>query len=231
MRTGVLLSVVLYIFCMPVRESGRDKAVRYLRETVLADPAVQGTFLNEVELAKRIGVSRTPVREALLLLVSDGLVEMMPGRGAYVPPLTGRQIRELMELRGILERHAATRTLTGGTVPLPALRAALAEQEKLVRDGPDDLATATAFIDRDMAFHQSLVDAVGNATIARTYAGLRVRQRRVGVAALYRAANRQRSVCTEHGRIVDALAAGDEAAAHAAIDEHLELTLRVLLEA
>jgi DNA-binding GntR family transcriptional regulator len=206
MRTGVLLSVVLYIFCMPVRESGRDKAVRYLRETVLADPAVQGTFLNEVELAKRIGVSRTPVREALLLLVSDGLVEMMPGRGAYVPPLTGRQIRELMELRGILERHAATRTLTGGTVPLPALRAALAEQEKLVRDGPDDLATATAFIDRD-------------------------RQRRVGVAALYRAANRQRSVCTEHGRIVDALAAGDEAAAHAAIDEHLELTLRVLLEA
>ncbi|MCW0212811.1 MAG: GntR family transcriptional regulator [Pseudonocardia sp.] len=219
---------------MPVRESGRDRAVHYLRETVLADPAVQGTFLNEGELATRIGVSRTPVREALLLLVADGLVEMMPGRGAYVPPLSGRQIRELMELRGVLERHAATRTLTDATVPLPALHEALAEQEKLVPAGPDggdDLATATAFIDWDMTFHQSLIDAVGNGTITRTYAGLRVRQRRVGVTALYRAANRRRSVCTEHGRIVDALASGDEAAAHAAIDEHLELTLRVLLEA
>ena len=51
-------------------ESGRDRAYRHLRETVLVDPAVQGTFLNEGGLAQAIGVSRTPVREALLLLVS-----------------------------------------------------------------------------------------------------------------------------------------------------------------
>ena len=77
--------------------SGRERAYRHLRETVLVDPAVQGTFLNEVDLAQDIGVSRTPVREALLLLVAEGLVEMVPKRGAYVPPLSGRQIRELME--------------------------------------------------------------------------------------------------------------------------------------
>lgn len=210
-----------------VRESGRDRALHYLRETVLVDPAVQGTFLNEVELAGRIGVSRTPVREALLLLVADGLVEMLPGRGAYVPPLTGRQIRELMELRGVLERHAAARTLAEGTVPLEQLRAVLDEQRELAGTGGD----AGAFIERDMVFHQAIVDAAGNALLARTYAGLRVRQRRLGVAALFRSADRQRNVCTEHEHILGALEAGDADAAGAAIDEHLGLTLRVLLEA
>ncbi len=83
--------------------SGREKAYAYLRENILIDPEVQGKFLNEQELAAEIGVSRTPVREALLLLVSDGLVELIPQRGAYVPPVTGREMSELMELRGVLE--------------------------------------------------------------------------------------------------------------------------------
>ncbi|WP_028937816.1 GntR family transcriptional regulator [Pseudonocardia spinosispora] len=216
-----------------VRTSGRDRALHYLRETVLADPNVQGTFLNEVELADRIGVSRTPVREALLLLVADGLVEMLPGRGAYVPPLTGRQIRELLELRGILERHSAIRALAENTVPLSQLRTLLIEQRRLAEDtgGADGLNIATAFIDRDMEFHQALIDASGNTMLARTYAGLRVRQRRLGVTAVFHSAPRRLAVCTEHERIVDALAASDETATLTAIDDHLTLSLRVLLEA
>src|SRR6476660_2340803 len=98
--------------------SGSEKAYAYLRENILIDPEVQGKFLNEQELAAEIGVSRTPVREALLLLVSDGLVELIPQRGAYVPVITGRQIAELFELRGVLERHVAATTIKAGTVPL-----------------------------------------------------------------------------------------------------------------
>jgi DNA-binding GntR family transcriptional regulator len=214
------------------RESGRDRAYRHLRETVLVDPAVQGTFLNEVELAQVIGVSRTPVREALLLLVADGLVEMVPKRGAYVPPLSGRQIKELMEMRGLLEQHAASVTLAARRVPIAAMREALAEQERLVEPQPAaDGDTAKEFIEWDRQFHQSLVDAAGNELIARTYAGLRTRQVRVGVAALFRATDRQRAVCAEHDRIVRALEAGDEAAAHAAIEDHLHITLQLFLEA
>jgi DNA-binding GntR family transcriptional regulator len=208
--------------------SGRERAYRHLRETVLVDPAVQGTFLNEVDLAQDIGVSRTPVREALLLLVAEGLVEMVPKRGAYVPPLSGRQIRELMELRTLLEQHAASVTLAQHSVPLETMRAALAEQERLLTAEPCD---AREFIEWDRRFHQSLVDAAGNELIARTYAGLRTRQVRVGVAALFRAIDRQRAVCAEHGRIVDALESGDEAAAHAAISEHLRITQQLFLQA
>lgn len=217
--------------------SGRERAYRHLRDTVLVDPAVQGTFLNEVELATEVGVSRTPVREALLLLAADGLVEMVPKRGAYVPPLSGRQIKELMELRGLLEQHAASVTLAAGAVPLAAMRDALAAQERLIETAQERLIEAASddaaqeFIEWDRQFHQALVDAARNELIARTYAGLRTRQVRVGVAALFRAADRQRAVCGEHRRIVDALAAGDEAAARAAIEDHLQITLRLFLEA
>ena len=82
-----------------------------------------------------------------------------------------------------------------------------------------------------MVFHQALVDAADNVILARSYANLRVRQRRMGVTALFRGADRQLAVCEEHGEIVSALAARDEAAAVGAIDAHLERTMQVLLQA
>nr|WP_083782261.1 GntR family transcriptional regulator [Kineococcus radiotolerans] len=235
MRTGAPRSCsaggpVVYTCRVPGRSTGRERAYQYLRDEVLVDPSVQGTFLNELDLATRVGVSRTPVREALLLLVSEGLVELVPQRGAYVPVLTGRQVSELMDLRGALERHAATRTVAAGTVPFAALEEAL-DQQRLLLGGGGGTDAARRFIEWDRVFHSVLVDAVGNGLLSSTYANLRVRQVRIGVQALYSAAGRQETVCEEHRRIVDALAAGDVAEAHAAIDEHLQVTLRVLLAA
>lgn len=209
--------------------SGREKAYLFVRDEVLTSPAATGTFLNEQELATRIGVSRTPVREALLMLQSEGLVEMVPKRGAHVPAMSGRQIGELMDLRGVLERHAATTALAHGSAPVDAMSAALAEQEALADSRETD--AATRFIEIDGRFHQTLVDSAGSELLSRTYAGLRARQLRVGVSALFSASDRQHRVCAEHRTIVDALAAGDEASAHAAIDDHLEVTLGVLLRA
>lgn len=214
-----------------MQESGRDRALRYLREVVLVDPDVQGTFLSEVELARRIGVSRTPVREALMLLVADGLVELAPGRGAHVPPMSGRQVRELMELRALFEKHAAARTIDSGTAPVQEMADLLVEQEKLAASGPDNPDAASAFIECDVRFHQVLIDAADNATMSRSYAALRVKQHRIGMSALFRAADRQRAVCGEHARIVDALAGGDADRASEAIDQHIGCTLQVLLEA
>ena len=215
-----------------MQKSGRDRALDYLRNVVLADPDLQGCFLNEVDLAKRIGVSRTPVREALLLLVADGLVEMLPGRGAYIPPFTGRQVYELMEMRAVFERYAASRVIAIDAVPVHAMRGLLAEQRSLATTGDVGSAESAAlFIAKDADFHQTLVDAAGNSMLARSYVNLRVRQRRIGVVALFRDADRQLAVCTEHGEIVEALADRDEPAALAAIDNHLQRTTQVLLQA
>lgn len=204
--------------------SGREKAYAYLKETVLTDPAMQGEFLSEQEVADRIGVSRTPIREALLLLAAEDLVELVPKRGARVAPLSGREITELMELRGIVERYAAERVIATDSRPLTELNALLERQRALT--GP---AQAREFIAVDQQFHMTLVSAVGNGLLERHYEGLRGRQVRAGVVALFNARNRQDAVLQEHRAILDALTAGDAAAACAAIDGHLESTLRVLL--
>ncbi|MFJ2607827.1 GntR family transcriptional regulator [Streptomyces sp. NPDC091279] len=204
--------------------SGREKAYTYLKETVLTDPAMQGAYLSEQEIADRIGVSRTPIREALLLLAAEDLVELVPKRGARVTPLTGREITELMELRGIVERHAAQQLVTGDRVPTAELRTLLARQAGLT--GPDQ---AREFIAVDHQFHATLVSALGNALLDRHYEGLRSRQVRTGVVALYNRQGRQDAVLHEHRAILDALAAGDAEAACAAIDSHLQSTLKVLL--
>lgn len=204
--------------------SGREKAYAYLKDTVLTDPAMQGEFLSEQEIADRIGVSRTPIREALLLLAAEDLVELVPKRGARVSPLTGREISELMELRGIVERYAAQQVIGAERAPLKELGDLLERQREL--NGPDQ---AKEFIAVDHLFHSTLVSAVGNALLERHYDGLRSRQVRAGVVALYNQHGRQEAVLHEHQDILTALAAGDATAACAAIDSHLQSTLKVLL--
>ncbi|MEU8823691.1 GntR family transcriptional regulator [Streptomyces sp. NPDC048636] len=205
-------------------QSGREKAYAFLKETVLTDPDMQGRFLTEQEIADRIGISRTPIREALLLLAAEDLVQLVPKRGAHIAPLSGREITELMELRGIVERHAADRAIAAAKVPVAELTGLLERQRRLT--GPDQ---AKEFIAVDHLFHATLVAAVGNQLLNRHYEGLRSRQIRAGVVALYNQTGRQEAVLCEHRAILDAVASGDAEAARAAISGHLESTLKVLL--
>ncbi|XAS68425.1 GntR family transcriptional regulator [Micrococcaceae bacterium Sec5.7] len=215
--------------------TGRQKAYEYLRDQILVDPGMQGKFVNEQELARDIGVSRTPVREALLLLVSDGLIELIPNRGALIPVISGRQIAELFELRGVLERHAAATTIKSGAVPVAEMARTLDEQRQaLSAEGVlngTGRNRATEFIRLDQHFHQLLIDAGSNELISQTYSKLRARQVFVGVEALFRTHDRQSRVCDEHQVIVEALRRGDVDAAQAAIDHHLAVTLDLFLRA
>jgi len=209
--------------------TSRDKAYAHLRDHVLIDPAMQGQFLNEQKLAAEIGVSRTPVREALLLLASDGLVNLIPQRGAYIPAVTGREISELMEMRGALESLGARLAIASGNVPLEAMAEILSRQTEL----PDNLEPEATrkFIRLDTLFHQLLVDAAGNELMSRTYSKLHVRQMLVGVAALTRIKGRRRHVCEEHQEILEALKVGDVQQAQQAIERHLAITEEIFLRA
>ena len=204
--------------------SGRQLAYEHLKDAVLSDPAMQGRFVNEQALADEIGVSRTPIREALLLLAAEELVQLVPKRGAYIAPVGSREVRELFEIRGMIECYAARRTLELSVVPLERMRAELGRQRDL--RAADD---ARAFIDCDHGFHAALVHAVDNEMLAKSYDGLRARQIRAGIVALFRAADRRETVLAEHEAIVDALAAGDPEASASAIRAHLDATQRVLL--
>lgn len=202
--------------------SGREVAYAHLKDTVLSDPAMQGQFVNEQALADEIGVSRTPIREALLLLAAEELVQLVPKRGAYVAPVGGKEIRELFEIRAMIECYAARSAIELDAVPLEAMRRELDDQRGLGED------QAREFIDHDHRFHSALVAAVGNGMLSKTYDGLRARQIRAGVEALFRSDGRRKSVLSEHEAIVSALAASDQEAAAAAITEHLSATRQVL---
>jgi DNA-binding GntR family transcriptional regulator len=209
--------------------SGREKAYEFLKDVVLTDPLMQGRFVSEQDVADRIGVSRTPVREALLLLAAEELVQLAPKKGAYVAPVSWREIAELMDLRGMVERHAAERVLAAGEPandgpPLADMREAL-DRQRMLRGQAD----ARAFIDWDRRFHAALVAATGNQMLTRMYEGLRARQVRAGVTALHQSAGRQDAVLTEHEAILAALTGGDVVATTSAITAHLEATLKVLV--
>jgi DNA-binding GntR family transcriptional regulator len=205
-----------------MRLSGRERAYDFLKKDVLTDPDMQGQFINEQSLADRIGVSRTPIREALLMLAAEELVQLVPKRGAYIAPMSGRELAELIELRGMIERFAAQRSLTSDT--LDEMRDALAAQH-LLRSPRQ----AKEFIELDTRFHTALVRATGNQMLTRMYEGLHDRQVRAGLMALFQAPGRQDSVLAEHKAIVDALAAGNAESVAQAIDSHLEGTLKILL--
>lgn len=206
-------------------ESGRQRAYQHLRTAVLTNPAMTGTFINEQEVATTVGVSRTPVREALLLLAAEDLVQLVPHRGAFVAPVPGRQIVELLQARGLIECWAATTCLDNDRAPIRGMSAALENQRAIAADGD-----ARAFIDLDRQFHERLVDAAGNSVLGRLYETLRARHVLLGVVALERSATRRQDVLSEHQAIVDALASGDRDDAEAAIRRHLGTTGEVLMQ-
>ncbi|MFI7102240.1 GntR family transcriptional regulator [Streptomyces sp. NPDC050161] len=205
-------------------QSGREKAYAYLKDVVLTDPEMQDRFLSEQDIADRIGVSRTPIREALLLLAAEDLVRLVPKRGAHIAPLTAREISELMEMRGLIEKFAAEHTTARGCAPLEEMAQVLAFQETLRGE-----ESAKEFISADHRFHATLVAAVGNTLMSRQYDALRSRQIRAGVIALYQSGDRRGEVLTEHRRILERLTAGDAAGACTAIESHIEATQRILL--
>jgi len=203
-----------------------QKAYEYLRSEVLVDPSIQGTFLNEQDLATEIGVSRTPVREALRVLATEGLVEMLPNRGTYVSKVTRQQARDVMELRKILECHAARVSIELDRLPIEAMLEILDTQRSFISNTSHSSSIEFIALDRD--FHFELLKAAGNSEIIRTYDRLQTRQRIIGAEALSTLTRRE-AVCLEHQAIVDSLKSGDVSSAETAISEHIAVTEAHLL--
>ena len=200
--------------------TGRDRAYAYLREQLLTDPTLQGGFVNEQDAAEVIGVSRTPVREALLMLSAERLVQLVPHRGAFVPQLTGARVEEILDARRIIESACARAALTAGERPGPVM-AALVDRQREAIGAPDH-----RFLELDRDFHATLVAAAGNRVLTDMYESLRMRHVLIGVQAVERGPMRLHDVVAEHERIVAALDGCDAAAAEAAIADHLRATHR-----
>lgn len=198
-----------------------DRAYDQLLDRMLEGGLPPGTLLQERVLAEMLGISRTPVREALAKLESEGFVTRHVGRLLVVRDVPLQELMEILHVRTILETEAAG--IAAGRIAaadLAELRALF--QAQLAGPLPD----GGNFWAADDRLHGLIVDAAGNAILADTVRGLR---RRTRMFNLKRLPERFRPGCLEHLAIVAALEAGDGAAAREAVATHLDNTRRSIL--
>lgn len=187
-----------------------------LRSRIIANELPYGAKLTEDSLAKELGVSRTPVREAFNRLAQEGLVTVFPGRGAFVATLSFSDMVQLLEIRETLEGMAAR---------LATNRLTKANLEKLRRKMEVELEKAvgndyTGYLDVDRQFHESVISASGNQHLSQLMKSLRDRIQMLRHRSVILPGRAHKSF-QEHLQIIDALAARDPDLAEERIRTHI----------
>jgi DNA-binding GntR family transcriptional regulator len=194
----------------------KDRAYAHVKEQILEGLFPGGEMLSEGEVADRLGMSRTPVREAFLLLEAEGLLRLYPKRGALVVPVSTEEINEVLETRLVIERHCAEAVARRDPQALiEELWGFISDQEHHILDG-----NRIGFVEADRLFHRAIVSADGNSILTRLHDSLRERQRRMGAAIVARDPAVQRRYLREHTGIVEALAGGGDVGR--LLEAHLE---------
>ena len=189
----------------PARTSRVEEAYRLLKRRILDNELPAGEQVLELELAADLNMSRTPVREALVRLARDGLVEIRPRHGMRVLPVSADDMREIYEILTALESTAAGLAAARG---LPAAEIATLEDCVAEMDAAlaaDDRATWAM---ADERFHAHLVALSGNQRLARLVEGFFEQTHRVRMLTLHLRPKPTRSN-RDHARVVEAIRAGD----------------------
>jgi DNA-binding GntR family transcriptional regulator len=198
------------------RSSLRDQALTALRQALVTGRIEPGVVYSASSLAAELGVSNSPVREAMLALVDDGLMEVVPNRGYRAAALTDADLAEITQLRYLLEVPAAGQAAESDLGDrLRTLYELVETIERTAAEG--DLA---GNLDADRRFHLLVVDACGNRRLTDQVARLRDQTRLYNLRAL---AKNQALVASaaEHRPLLDAIAAHDRATAETLMRAHL----------
>ena len=197
-------------------------AVAYgaLLDMILRGSIAPGELVTERQIAVLLGMSRTPVREAVRRLEGEGTLERQRSGALVVRPYSMEEFLQALAVRRLLEGEVAR--LAAGKVPPAVLTAARERIERLRREGLADTARQE---DRD--FHAAIAEASGNPVLAATIADLR---KRTAMFRLGRLPERLDQVCDEHLTILDALASGDGEAARSAMQTHIDNVRAHLLQ-
>lgn len=200
------------------RTSLREQALALLREALVSGRIADGVVYSSKALAAELGVSNGPVREAMLALADDGLMEAVPNKGFRAVPLTPADLAEIYEMRLLLEVPVVARLARRGLAADRAARLAglvdTIERTARSRDLTGNLAA-----DRD--FHLSLLAAGGNSRLVSAVARLRDQTRLHNLRAI-NADGRLITSAEEHRPLLAAIVRHDEHAAERLMRQHLE---------
>jgi len=195
----------------------RAQVIDILREEILSGRLQPGAILNERDLAERLGVSKTPVREALTLLDNEGFVQTLPRKGYFVSAISVQDVHEFFDLRVILESAAAK----GAAAKITDEQ--LEELGKLAVKG-DSVETPSEQLDQNIRFHDYIAGLSGNARLAALIRKLHLEMQRM-IAAGY--------LTHEHEKLLSAFRQREPERAAEAMQEHIrtvrDKVLRVAL--
>lgn len=202
----------------------REVVCETLRDAIRKGVLKPGERLMEIQLAEELGVSRTPVREAIRKLELEGYVIMMPRRGTYVANLSIRDVNEVFEIRTSLD------SLASG---LAAERITDEELERLQRllvaiGGYIEANDMEKIVETDTEFHDLLYQASRNSRLVGIIFNLREQLTRFRSTSMS-FPGRLKATLEEHRRIVEAIAQGDVKEAQAAAEYHMEKSEQTLL--
>lgn len=216
-----------------------DRLIDHLQRRILDGEIQVGSWLRHASLAEEFGISRTPVREALRVLHARGVVTIVPNRGARVNGLSGRDIRELGEVRAALEGLAAELAASRiSDEQLAELRAAIDAFAAAVQASVADpiwSASAEARVrwgETNEVFHRLILQASGNRQLAVSIEEVSRRLPRNSSYSAYSGSARLlRANLAEHQAICDAIVANDAKAARRATTRHIRAATEALARA
>jgi DNA-binding GntR family transcriptional regulator len=215
------------------------KAYDELRQMLVQGRLEPGTQLVNRKLAEEIGVSMTPIREAVTRLASEGLVEYVPGAGAFVRRISRQELAELYDVREALEPVAASHAAEHATAAeIAELRAIADDSFRLIRaiaesaDGHANIHQMTEWLENDRHFHEVVFQASRNRWLSKIAADMKLLA--FGFSPLSRVpklVTASAAVLTwrSHRRLIRALANRDAAAAATIIQEHVRAGKRAVL--
>ncbi|NDJ59542.1 MAG: GntR family transcriptional regulator [Chloroflexi bacterium] len=197
-------------------KSLRERILTTLREAILNGELRPGHTLVETELASQLGVSRAPLREAIQILNTEGLLDTVPYHGTTVKALTKRDIEELYSLRIVLETFAIRRIIAQlpevDTAPLRTLF-----EQMLIAADQDDI-TRVNVLDRE--FHDTLIAMSGHKLLVSTWSSVAMRVRQV--MSLRNLRNSDiKQIAHNHIPLIEAIERGDEPTATMLIAQHV----------
>ena len=192
-------------------QSLADKAYLAIRDRIVSLELAPGALIDERSLVDDLGMSRTPVREALMRLAQERLVEVYPRRGMFVTGVDIRELARLSEVRAVLEPEAAR---------LAAERATDAEREDLAALG-DEIAAADDLMSLDERIHRAVYRAAHNDLLATTLEQYYVLALRIWSMAGERAQELEEAVDT-HRALLEAIVDGDGGRAAETMRAHVE---------
>ncbi|NIC03850.1 GntR family transcriptional regulator [Billgrantia bachuensis] len=193
-----------------------EQVADFLTQAIISQHYVPGERLSEVQLARDLGVSRAPVREAARLLESRGLLVSQPRRGFFVRALDATELNDVFDLRLCLERHAMARLVESyDTEKELALRRQVELMCEVALQDSDSRK-----IEEDLVFHRMLIAFAGNRRLLKAFDDI-THELRLCIALIGKTHAEPDSIASSHWALLDALANGDPGQCREAIDYHI----------